>query len=131
MAQALGDRNTLDRQREFVNQSARARFGKAQLTPLQQQSSRAPEEQPNGRPVLDEAAYVKALRRELSKTEPVGDENLTGLAQARANAIADSLKQVPGVDPKRITRGGIVKTKADSGGTIPLTLDAASVTGQD
>lgn len=131
MAQKLGGRKTLDRQQEFLETMFRDKIGKEPLAALAQQFTRAPEGQPDKRPVLDEPAYVETLRQTLSKTEAVSGANLDGLGQARAAAVADSLKQTPGLGPERIRQAATAKTKIDAGGTIPLKLEATSATKRD
>ncbi len=127
MARELGDRNTVKRQRQLLEQLFAERIGKDQLGPAMQPFTRPQEGQPGA--AFDESAYVAALRERVAKTEPVDEASLAGLAQARAEAVAGALKQVPGLDPQRVSLRGSTTAQAGDDGAIPLKLDAASASG--
>jgi len=119
MDKELGKRNTVTRQRQYLESQFEETVGKDQLAPLKQSFMQ--------NQTLDEPAYVAALREKVAKAAPVPDASLTALAQARAAAVAGSLGQVPGIDPKRIRQQGNSTAKLDESGAIPLTLEAESV----
>jgi hypothetical protein len=120
MAQDLGDRNTVKRQRQLLETLFEERIGKDQLGPI---------EQPNAGAALDEPTYVAALRDRVAKTEQISETRLASLAQARAEAVAAALKQIPGFDPQRVSLRGSMTARTGEDGTIPLKLDAESTSG--
>ncbi|MEA1648901.1 DUF748 domain-containing protein [Nitrospirillum sp. BR 11164] len=131
MAQALADHYTLEGQRQFLEARFSERLGADQLPPLRDSFTRTPAAAPGAKappaPVLDETGYVTALHDRVAKTEPVAEQALKALAQARATAVAGALKQrVPTLDAKRLSLRGEVQAKVDGEGLIPLKLEAAS-----
>jgi hypothetical protein len=126
MAASLGDHDTVTGQRRLLESLFAERIGQDQLAPLKQSFLHPPEGQPPSAVALDEPAYVAALRESVAKTEPVGEANLASLAQARADAVAGALRQVPGIDPRRVSLKGSTTAPAGDDGAIPLKLDAAS-----
>jgi hypothetical protein len=124
MAKDLGDRNTVKRQRQFLEQLFEERIGKDQLDPMLQRFSGPKEGQPDAS--LDEPSYVAALRESVAKTEPIGESSLASLAQARAEAVAGALKQIPGFDAGHVSLRGSTTVQAGDDGAIPLKLDAVS-----
>jgi hypothetical protein len=130
MTKELGNESSVSRQRRFLESEFKDRIGRDQLDPLEAQYTHPPAGQPGSRPVLDEPAYVSALRERVAKALPVADADLDGLAQSRAAVVTAALKQVPGLDPQRVKTGAIEKTKADEEGLIPLKLQAESASGE-
>jgi len=126
MAANLGDRDTVTGQRHLLESLFAERIGQDQLAAMKQPFLRPPGGQLESAVALDEPAYVAALRERVAKTEPVGEANLASLAQARANAVAGALKQVPGIDPERVSLKGSTTAPVGDDGAIPLKLDAAS-----
>ncbi|MDG3442514.1 DUF748 domain-containing protein [Nitrospirillum amazonense] len=131
MAQALADHYTLEGQRQFLEAQFVERLGADQLPPVRDSFTHTPPAAPGAKtpptPVLDETGYVGALRDRVAKTEPLAEQALKALAQARATAVAGALKQrLPNLDPKRVSLRGEVQAKVDREGLIPLKLDAAS-----
>lgn len=126
---ALGDRNTVKRQRQLLEQLFEERIGRDQLGSMLQPFIRPQEGQAGSGAGLDEPAYTAALRERVAKTEPVGEAGLAGLSRARAEAVAAALRQNSGFDPRRVSvRGGTTARMGDDG-TISLKLDAESATG--
>lgn len=121
----LGNRNTVKRQRQFLESLFEQRVGKDRLAPLKQSFIHPQEGQSDT--ALDEPAYVAALRGQVAKTEPLAETALSGLAQARAAAVAGALAQTPGLDPQRVGQRGSATARMDDSGAIPLTLDAVSI----
>lgn len=119
MDKELGKRNTVTRQRQYLEAQFEDSVGKDQLAPLKQSFMQ--------NQTLDEPAYVATLRDKVAKAAPLPDAALTALAQARAAAVVGSLGQIPGIDPKRIRQQGNSTAKLDESGSIPLTLEAESV----
>lgn len=130
IAHDLGDRDTVKRQRQMLESLFEARVGKDQLPALKQGFLHPSDGQGGGgAATLDEAAYVAALRDRVAAAEPLAPTALADLAQARAAAVVDALKRVPGFDPQRVSlRGGATVHMGDDG-TIPLKLDAESAGG--
>src|SRR5579859_3369420 len=118
MAKELGDRDMIGRQRKYLEALLEKRGGKDQLAAVKQSSG--------GQPGDDDPAYVAALRREAAKSQPIDEAGLDKLGQARANAVADALKQVQGLDPQRVSVKVSKEVKAGEDGRIPLKLEAAT-----
>lgn len=114
MTKELGDRNTVDRQRRYLETQFEKKIGADKLAAVKQTF-----------PQEDDPAYISALRKEVAKTEPVDEKGLAALAQSRAKAVADALKQIPGFDPKRVTIQGTKEVKAEEDGRIPMKFEAA------
>lgn len=127
MSQKLGDRNTIDRQRRFLERAYKDKIGKDGLDALEQKFTRVPQGQADGKPELDEAAFVAALREEVARAQSVGAAELGALADARAAAIVAALGEVPGFDQKRVSVRAGAEVKADEEGAVPLKLDATTV----
>lgn len=126
MAEELGTRNTLERQRRYLVSQFKDHIGTDALDPLEQQFTHPPESDPTARPKLDEAAFVAALRARVAAAEPVSDADLEKLAAARATAVVEALKHVEGFDPARVHAEGSGKAKADKNGAIALKLGATA-----
>lgn len=116
MAKELGDHQTVSRQRRFLEAQFESRVGKDKLAAVKQPFAQ------NGD---DDPGYVSALRHAVAKTEPVDDGALDKLAQSRAQAVTDALKQIPGFDAKRIEVKGIQDAKSEDDYHVPMKLDAA------
>lgn len=124
MTRELGDRDTVKRQLEFLETLFAERIGKDQLDALRQSFIRSNQAPSVSAGELDETGYAEALRDRTARTEPVGDDRLASLAEARAAAVAGALRQSPGIDPKRISLQGPVSVEAGEDGAIALKLDA-------
>ncbi|WP_158240643.1 DUF748 domain-containing protein [Telmatospirillum siberiense] len=131
MARELGDRNTVKRQRQLLEQLFEERIGKEQLESLTQPAPHSREGTGDSGAALDEPTYVAALRGRVATTEPIGEAGLASLAQARAEAVVGALKLIPGFDPQRVSLRGSTTAQAGDDGAIPLKLDAASTSGGD
>jgi hypothetical protein len=116
------------RQRDFLETLFEERNDKDQLSSVKQSFTR-PQAGASNAEALDEPAYVDALRERVAKTEPIADTRLAGLAQARAEAVARALTQVPGLDLQRIRLQGSTTARANDDGAIPLKIDATSMSG--
>jgi len=83
--------------------------------------------QPEGqdKPVLDEAAYLGALRGELLALEPVPDADLQALATARAQAVRRRLETTGKVDPARLSEAAPAESPRADNNLVYLKLDVA------
>jgi hypothetical protein len=84
---------------------------------------------PDGKQVLDEPAYLAALRERLVAAEAISAEDLDALARARAQAVIDVLVAGAQVDPSRISAGDPGEAKLTDDGWIPMKLEAAGLGG--
>lgn len=78
---------------------------------------------PESPPMLDEAAYLAALREQLIEVEPVSEADLDALASARAEAIRAALTTDGAVAPSRIEFGEHTTASLNDAGWVPLRLD--------
>jgi hypothetical protein len=94
------------------------------LAAMQQQFSSIPEgEDPEkSAAVLDETAYLEALRQQLIDAEPVAESDLLAVADARADAIVAALAGDEGGSPLPLTRLPGQAVEADDNGEVPLEL---------
>jgi len=83
--------------------------------------------QPEGKdaPVLDESAYLGALRGELLALEPVTGEDLGALATARAEAVRQRLETTGKVDPARLSVAAPAESPKADENLVYLKLDIA------
>lgn len=79
--------------------------------------------------VLDEAAYLAALRERLIAVEPVGEADLDALADARAQAIREALVNDGAVAPERIEVAERTSASLNDAGWVPLRLDVGRLGG--
>ncbi len=121
-----GDELSTDRDRRALEALHAAAAPGEPLDALQAQYSAAPAEDPEAAPVLDEAAYIAALRERLVSLADVGEAELDALARSRAAAVIARLHEsqpeaelnVREVDPES------VETAAD--GAVPLELGVST-----
>jgi len=119
MDQALGNRNTIKRQRQWLEDLFAQRLGKDALAPLQTSFQQAE----GG---LDEPGYAAALREALIKTEPLPEPSLPALAQARAAAVLAVLVEIFPQAAERVRQQGSSTAHTGEDGMIPLGLEAVS-----
>ncbi|HKX54969.1 MAG TPA: hypothetical protein VJN01_02660, partial [Xanthomonadales bacterium] len=72
--------------------------------------------------VLDETAYLQALRQRLIEAEPVPETALQALADARADAITVLLAGDGSTAPLLLTRLPAEAVEAADNGEVPLEL---------
>lgn len=91
---------------------------------LQQEFSRIPEgEDPEkATAVLDETAYLEALRQKLIDAEPVSDAALQALAQARSDAVVAQLGGDGSAGPLPLVQQAAVAVDVEDGGEVPMEL---------
>ncbi len=121
---------TTDQRRQVMEQLLASSLTAEDLLALQQQHSSIPEgEDPEkAQPVLDETAYLETLRQKLVAAEPVGETELRGLAEARADAVTAMLAGENAENPLPVGRLEVVAVDADENDEVPLELkvEAAS-----
>jgi hypothetical protein len=116
----------VSRQRKFLEGLFEKRIGTDQLQAARQSFSQSVSASggASGDTVFDDPAYLSALRKQVAKTEPIDEAGLAALGQSRGSAVADALKQVPGLAPQRVTLKGNKDVKAEQDGRVPLKLEA-------
>ncbi len=121
---------TTSQRRQVMEQLLATSMTAEDFVALQQQYSSIPdgEDPEKAQPVLDETAYLEALRQKLIAAEPVGDAELTALAQARADAVMAALAGENADNALPVTRLEAVAVVADDSDEVPLELkvEAAS-----
>ncbi len=90
-------------------------------------STLAPEEgvEPAGAPVLDEAAYLAALRKRLIEAEEIGEAELKALGAARARAVVTALRASGDGTQLAVTVADDVETAGDTEGAVELELEVS------
>ncbi len=113
ISQALADsaapasgRRLEQRTRRVVEEMYSSRFPDRRLADVQALYTTALPGDPQGKPRLDELAYVDALRADLAGVESVGDADLVALGNARAAAISAELVDVLQVPASRLRLAG-------------------------
>jgi hypothetical protein len=121
---------TTSQRRQLMEQLLATSMTAEDFVALQQQYSSIPdgEDPEKTEPALDETAYLEALRQKLIAAEPVGDAELTALAQARADAVMAALAGENADNALPVTRLEAVAVDADDSDEVPLELkvEAAS-----
>lgn len=89
------------------------RFPDQPLAALKEKHTVAPADNADGAAVLDRLAYATDLRERLRAAEPISEQDLADLAQARAEAVRAAFAANPEFDQGRIrlTEPGTVKSK--------------------
>jgi hypothetical protein len=100
-------------------------FSQTELDNLRAANTRVPDGG-QGEPVLDEAAYVVALRRRLLESQEVSTADLEALADARAQAMTDYLINTAGAPPAQIGRGAVTTVEPTETGAIRLKFEVDS-----
>jgi hypothetical protein len=120
------------RQRRALETLVRDRLPELELGTVQANYQRPEKaDEPEGRQVLDENAYVAGLREQLIAIEVVSAADLDKLAADRAEAIRSQLTADGRVAMDRVTTAGRVDAKLNEGGWIPLKLEAGASTASD
>ncbi len=78
---------------------------------------------PQSPPMLDETAYLAALREQLIEAEPVNEGDLDALAGARAQVIRETLTGNGMVAPGRVELGEHMSASLNDVGWVPLQLE--------
>jgi len=82
-----------------------AQFPGESLGSVEERFKAVPGDDPQGKPRVDELAYLEELRTRVAERQVVSDEELDALGAARAAAIRDELASVHGIEPRRLVGG--------------------------
>ncbi len=110
--------------RQVMEQMAAGALAGLDLIALQQEFSKVPEgEDPEkSTAMLDETAYVEALRQKLIEAEPVSDEVLQALGKARAEAVIAQLAGDGTASPLPLLEQPVVALENADNGEVPMEL---------
>ncbi|MCG2635097.1 MAG: DUF748 domain-containing protein [Gammaproteobacteria bacterium] len=102
------------------------------LEPIRARHSTPPVDQPTARPVLDELAFYNDLASRVIAAQPVTDEHLKALGNARAEVVRNALlsrdtgaletESGTTIAAERINISAPVTTTAEEDGWVPITL---------
>jgi hypothetical protein len=122
--QAGGEDLVTEQRRQVMEQLLASSVPTLDLLALQAEHSRIPdgEDPEKASAVLDETAYLEALRQRLIEAEPVPETALQALADARADAITALLTGDGSTAPLPLARLPAVAVKAADNGEVPLEL---------
>jgi hypothetical protein len=112
--------------RELFETLYRERFPDSPLEELKAAHSTPLEDDPDGKPVLDETAYAGDLRDRLIASEPLGEDELKQLASNRAKAVADAFQAGGELDPSRFRLTEPLETKSEDSEWIVMELGIAT-----
>jgi hypothetical protein len=116
------------RTRKAVEELFTTRFPAEPLEPIQARFQAPPPDDPEGRPRLDELAYLDELRERIASSESVSTEELAALGAARAQAIAAELTSAGQVAAERVRAGARKDVSARDGAWVPLELGVGGAT---
>ncbi len=116
---AASGRKLEQRTRRVVESLYEERFPGRRLADVEARNTVPPPDDPQGRPRLDELAYVDALRAELATGEEVDDAALSALGAARATAISTELTGPLQIPAARVRVGGRKDVEARDGQWVP------------
>ncbi|HKX54813.1 MAG TPA: DUF748 domain-containing protein, partial [Xanthomonadales bacterium] len=122
--QTEGEDLVTEQRRQVMEQLLSSSVPTLDLLALQAEYSRIPEgEDPEkATAVLDETAYLQALRQRLIEAEPVPETALQALADARADAITALLAGDGSTTPVQLTRLPAEAVEAADNDEVPLEL---------
>lgn len=103
------------RTRKVVESLFMAAWPGEPLDAVQARFQAPPADDPEGRPRLDELAYLDALRGRIAEAQPVGPDDLAALGTARAAAITAELTTVRQVPAERVRAVGAREVKLRDG----------------
>ena len=114
--------------RTLVEEMFSERFPDVSLADMKAEHTVAPASDPEGKPEVDQLAYATALWNQLLAVEVVSDQNLTDLANARAETIRSAFLESGQFAEKRIVIGAPKEAEAESenGEWVKLELGIAS-----
>jgi outer membrane protein OmpA-like peptidoglycan-associated protein len=119
-----GEAKLTERTREVLEELYEQAFPDASLDTLQARFEIPGERKLIGK-AIDEVAYADELRKQLVAHEPVGDDALAALAQARADAIAAELA-ARGLVADRVARGDAHDVKLKDERWVQIELEVAA-----
>ncbi len=122
--QGGGEELITSQRRQVMEQIITSSAAAVDIAALQQEFSSVPEgaDPEKATAVLDETAYLQALRQRLIEAEPVTDAALLALADARADAVVAALAGDGTASPLPLTRLPGEAVDADDQGEVPLEL---------
>lgn len=122
--QSEGEELVTVKRRQVLEQQLANSDPALDLPALQAEYSRIPpgEDPEKADPVLDETAYLEALRQRLIELEPVPEAALLSLADARADAVMAQLTGDDSIAPLALTRLPSAAVDAADNGEVPLEL---------
>ena len=121
------DRPQLEKQRQVLESLHAARLPQQPLADLRAAHRKpANPEDPEGPQVMDDTAYLAALRRQLVAAEEISRADLDALATARAMAVRTELV-ASALESERIAVQPNTTGNADNQGWIPLELGMGSL----
>ncbi|TJY62960.1 DUF748 domain-containing protein [Sinimarinibacterium sp. CAU 1509] len=109
-------------QRKVVEELFHARFPDDSLKDLQAGFRRPPPDDPQGKPQLDESAYVSELQGRLEQAEAISDADLEALATARAQAVVAALTQSGAIAAGRVQIKAVETAELDQRGWVVVKL---------
>jgi hypothetical protein len=110
------------RTRKVVEELFVAAYPAEPLEPIQGRFQAPPADDPEGRPRLDELAYLDELRARIAAAQAIGAGELAALGGARAAAIAAELTGVHQVAPERVRTVEPKEAKARDGQWVPTEI---------
>jgi hypothetical protein len=116
------------RTRKVVEGIFERQFPAQPLDAIQGKFQTAPPDEPQGKPRLDELAYLDELRGQIAASQAVSDEELGALAAGRAAAISAELTASGRVPPERVRIGERKDVKARDGQWVPAELGVGAAT---
>jgi hypothetical protein len=102
------------------------RFPEVPMEGLKAEHTAPPADDPDGKAVLDELAYATELWRRLLAAEVISDQDLAGLANARAEAIRTAFLASGQIDANRIAIAEPTEVESEDGEWVMLELAVAS-----
>lgn len=102
------------------------RFPEVPLEGLKTGHTVSPADNPDGKPVLDELAYATELWSRLLAAEVISDQDLTELANARAEVIRTAFLASGQIDANRIAISEPTEVESEDGEWVMLELAVAS-----
>jgi hypothetical protein len=110
------------RTRKVVEALFTTAFPAEPLEPIQARFQAPPADDPEGRPRLDELAYLDELRERIASAQDVGADELAALGAARAAAIAAELTGPRQVAPERVRTVEAREAKVRDGQWVPVEI---------
>jgi len=102
------------------------RYPDIPLDTLKAEHLASPSDGPEGKPELDNLAYSAGLRDRLLAAEPISEQDLADLAQARAEAIRTAFLASKQIDQSRISIVESRQAKSEDGQWVGLELAVTS-----
>ena len=102
------------------------RFPDIPLETLKAPHMKAPPDDPEAKPVLDDLAYSAELRDRLLASEPISEQDLAELATARAQAISQAFLASGQFSEERIVIADSVELESEDGEWVVMELAVAA-----